>query len=393
MKILMINVVCGVKSTGRICTDLAEELEKRGYKVKIAYGRGQVPKKYEKYAVKIGNNLSVRLHAIYARVFDASGYGSYLATKRLIRWIKKYDPDVIHLHNLHGYYLNLPLLFNYLKGCGKRVVWTLHDCWPITGHCCYFDYCKCMKWKSCCGHCPQKREYPQSLLLDRSFNNLSNKKQLFTGIANMTLVTPSKWLASYIHESYLSCYEIDVIHNWVNSKTFYPHKGNFKKDKNIKGKMILGVAAIWDKRKGLEDLIKLNGLINPEDRIVIVGLSKQQIEQLPSSIIGISRTENVQVLADIYASADIYVNTSLEDNYPSTNLEAIACGTPVVSYDTGGCGESAELYGIKVPKGDIQKLKKAVYTILNEKIKLNYPDVARLNNNSIKKYVKVLEET
>lgn len=393
MKILMINVVCGVKSTGRICTDLAEELEKRGHKVKIAYGRGQVPKRYEKYALKIGNNLSVRLHAIYARIFDASGYGSYLATKRLIRWIKKYDPDVIHLHNLHGYYLNLPLLFNYLKGCGKRVVWTLHDCWPITGHCCYFDYCKCMKWKSCCGHCPQKREYPQSLLLDRSLNNLSDKKQLFTGIANMTLVTPSKWLASYIHESYLSCYEIDVIHNWVNSKTFYPHKGNFKKEKSIKGKMIIGVAAIWDKRKGLEDLIKLNGLINPEDRIVIVGLTKQQIEKLPLSIIGINRTENVQVLADIYASADIYVNTSLEDNYPSTNLEAIACGTPVVSYDTGGCGESAELYGIKVPKGDIQKLKKAVYAILDGKIKLNYPDVAGLSNNSIKKYVKVLEGT
>lgn len=389
----MINVVCGVKSTGRICTDLAEELEKRGHKVKIAYGRGQVPKRYEKYALKIGNNLSVRLHAIYARIFDASGYGSYLATKRLIRWIKKYDPDVIHLHNLHGYYLNLPLLFNYLKGCGKRVVWTLHDCWPITGHCCYFDYCKCMKWKSCCGHCPQKREYPQSLLLDRSLNNLSDKKQLFTGIANMTLVTPSKWLASYIHESYLSCYEIDVIHNWVNSKTFYPHKGNFKKEKSIKGKMIIGVAAIWDKRKGLEDLIKLNGLINPEDRIVIVGLTKQQIEKLPLSIIGINRTENVQVLADIYASADIYVNTSLEDNYPSTNLEAIACGTPVVSYDTGGCGESAELYGIKVPKGDIQKLKKAVYAILDGKIKLNYPDVAGLSNNSIKKYVKVLEGT
>ncbi len=389
----MINVVCGVKSTGRICTDLAEELEKRGHKVKIAYGRGQVPKRHEKYALKIGNNLSVRLHAIYARIFDASGYGSYLATKRLIRWIKKYDPDVIHLHNLHGYYLNLPLLFNYLKGCGKRVVWTLHDCWPITGHCCYFDYCKCMKWKSCCGHCPQKREYPQSLLLDRSLNNLSDKKQLFTGIANMTLVTPSKWLASYIHESYLSCYEIDVIHNWVNSKTFYPHKGNFKKEKSIKGKMIIGVAAIWDKRKGLEDLIKLNGLINPEDRIVIVGLTKQQIEKLPLSIIGINRTENVQVLADIYASADIYVNTSLEDNYPSTNLEAIACGTPVVSYDTGGCGESAELYGIKVPKGDIQKLKKAVYAILDGKIKLNYPDVAGLSNNSIKKYVKVLEGT
>lgn len=389
----MINVVCGVKSTGRICTDLAEELEKRGHKVKIAYGRGQVPKRYEKYALKIGNNLSVRLHAIYARIFDASGYGSYLATKRLIRWIKKYDPDVIHLHNLHGYYLNLPLLFNYLKGCGKRVVWTLHDCWPITGHCCYFDYCKCMKWKSCCGHCPQKREYPQSLLLDCSLNNLSDKKQLFTGIANMTLVTPSKWLASYIHESYLSCYEIDVIHNWVNSKTFYPHKGNFKKEKSIKGKMIIGVAAIWDKRKGLEDLIKLNGLINPEDRIVIVGLTKQQIEKLPLSIIGINRTENVQVLADIYASADIYVNTSLEDNYPSTNLEAIACGTPVVSYDTGGCGESAELYGIKVPKGDIQKLKKAVYAILDGKIKLNYPDVAGLSNNSIKKYVKVLEGT
>ena len=158
----MINSVCGIRSTGRICTDLAEMLEKQGHEVKIAYGRESVPEKYQKYAVRIGSNLDVKLHGLKARLFDASGFGSKHATKRFVEWVKVYDPDVIHLHNLHGYYLHLGIFFDYLKTCGKKIVWTLHDCWAFTGHCAYFTLAKCEKWKTGCGHCPQKDSYPKS---------------------------------------------------------------------------------------------------------------------------------------------------------------------------------------------------------------------------------------
>ena len=151
MKVLMINSVCGIRSTGRICTDIAEELEKQGHDVKIAYGRETVPEKYQKYAVRIGTDLDVKLHGIKTRLFDRHGFGSKRATKKFIKWVEEYDPDVIHLHNLHGYYINIKILFDYLKKANKKVVWTLHDCWAFTGHCTHFDFVGCNKWKcKCC---------------------------------------------------------------------------------------------------------------------------------------------------------------------------------------------------------------------------------------------------
>ena len=364
MKVLMINVVCGIRSTGRICTGLATALEAQGHEVKIAYGRENVPEQFQKYAVRIGTDLDVKLHGVKARLLDGAGFGSKKATEKFIEWVKEYDPDVIHLHNIHGYYINVEVLFNYLKECGKKVIWTLHDCWAFTGHCVYFDYVGCSKWKTQCEHCPQKSEYPARIGPDMSRKNYANKRDLFTGIPNMTLVTPSQWLADLISESYMKDYPTKVIHNGVDTDVFKPTESNVR---------------------GLDYFVELSQMLDNSYQIVLVGLSKEQVERLPENIIGIERTNSVMELAELYTAADVFVNPTLEDNYPTTNLEAIACGTPVVTFDTGGSPESAELHGVSVPKKDMDGLViaiKAAQTINKGTIDIDY-------KNTVQKYIEL----
>lgn len=362
MKILMINVVCGIRSTGRICTDLATALEVQGHEVKIAYGREQVPEQFQKYAIRIGTDLDIRLHGIKARFLDGSGFGSKGATEKFIDWVKEYDPDIIHLHNIHGYYINIEVLFNYLRTCGKKIIWTLHDCWAFTGHSAYCEYMNCEKWINGCYECPNKKEYPQSII-DRSAKNWKIKKQLFTNIPKCTIVTPSKWLAELVNKSFLSQYPLRIIYNGINTDVFNRKQSDIVERLGISGyKIILGVSALWEKRKGLDDFIKLNEILPKDYKIVLVGLSKDQIDRLPKSIIGIRRTNSVDELVELYSAAYVYLNLTYEDNYPTTNLEAIACGTPVITYNSGGSPESAVLFGEVVSKGDI----KAIVNLLNK---------------------------
>lgn len=363
MKVLMINVVCGIRSTGRICTDLATALEAQGHEVKIAYGREEVPEKFQKYAVRLGSDLDVKLHGVKARLFDGCGWGSKRATKKFITWVKEYNPDIIHLHNIHGYYINVEVLFNYLRTCGKKIIWTLHDCWAFTGHAPYCEGANCERWKTGCHDCPKLNEYPVSLM-DRSKENWERKRTLFTKIPNLTLVTPSKWLANLVKQSYMTEYPVIVIHNGIDTTVFKPvDSTDIRKKLGIRQKkVILGVASIWDARKGLEDFIKLNELLTDEYIIILVGLSGEQVEKLPEGMIGIRRTDSVHELVQLYSMADVFVNPTYEDNYPTTNIEAIACGTPVITYDTGGSGESARLYGSVISKGDVNKIFKELST-------------------------------
>lgn len=341
MKILMINSVCGIRSTGRICTDIADELTKQGHQVKIAYGRETVPEKYQKYAVRIGTDLSVKADALTTRILDNAGFNSKVATKKFLDWVREYDPDVIHLHNIHGYYINLPMLFEYLAKANKKVIWTLHDCWSFTGHCAYFTYAKCDRWKKGCHDCPCKKEYPASLKRDRSELNWKQKRKMFTSVKDMTIVTPSKWLAELVKQSYLKKYPVVVINNGIDTNIFKPTPSDFRKKYGLgEKKIILGVASVWDRRKGLKDFVKLSELIDESYAIVLVGLSEEQIKQMPRNIICISRTNSQQELAEIYTAADVLFNPTYEDNYPTVNLEAQACGTPVITYDTGGSPES-----------------------------------------------------
>lgn len=341
MKVLMINSVCGIKSTGRIATDLADMLTEKGHTVKIAYGREEVPEKYKGYAVRIGNEWDVRLHALEARLFDNAGFGSKKATLKFLEWVREFAPDIIHLHNLHGYYINVELLFKFLKEYKKPVIWTLHDCWAFTGHCAHFDLCKCYKWKTECHKCPQKKEYPASILLDNSRKNYRNKKKAFQGVDNMVIVTPSDWLSDLVKESFLREYETRVINNGIDLALFKPTEGGFREKYKLENKIIvLGVASAWGVKKGLVDFIELRKQLDRRYEIVLVGVSEEDKNILPNGVLGITRTNSVKELAEIYTAADIFLNLTYEDNYPTVNLEAQACGTPVITYRTGGSVES-----------------------------------------------------
>lgn len=335
MKVLQINSVCGVGSTGRIATDLYKVLEEQGHECVIAYGRGTAPEGIK--TIKIGTDFDNYMHVAKTRLFDKHGFGSTKATKEFIKKVKEYDPDVIHLHNIHGYYINIEILFNYLKEADKKVIWTLHDCWAFTGHCSHFDYISCDKWKSECVKCPQKKEYPSSNLLDNSNLNYKKKKELFTSVKDITIITPSQWLAKLVKDSFLGKYEVQVINNGIDLNLFKPTKSDFREKYGLEDKkIILGVASVWSERKGFNTFIELSENLDDSFKIVLVGVNKKQKKMLPKNIIGINKTNNAKELAEIYTVADMFINPTLEDTFPTTNLEALACSTPVVTFNTGG---------------------------------------------------------
>lgn len=364
MKILEVNINCGRGSTGRIVESLALGLNRSGHECRAAYSSLPLPERCAEYAFRIGNTPDVYLHGALSRLLDAHGLGSRLATGRFLRQIEEFAPDVIHLHNIHGYYLNYPMLFRYLRTCPSKVVWTLHDTWTMTGHCSNFDFVGCDKWKTGCSHCPQIRSYPKSFLVDRSKANYRKKRESFTGLPNLTLITPSKWLSGIVKGSYLKDYPVTVIPNGIDLSAFHP--GNTdevcRKYGIPRAKCLLfGVTGVWDERKGLKDFIRLSGMLPADCQLVLVGLTKKQIGELPPGVIGIERTENVGDLAALYSAADVYLNLTYEDNFPTTNLEALACGTPVLTYRTGGSPEAIDQScGASVGVGDLDAVLKAV---------------------------------
>lgn len=360
MKYLFINSVAGFGSTGRLAAEKCRELTAQGHQCVLAYGRDKANCE-DVQTVRIGCKWDYRLHGLEARLLDDQGFGSRAATRRFLAWVEEYDPDVIWLHNIHGYYLNMELLARYLKTCGKTIFWTLHDCWSFTGHCAYFDFVDCPKWKTGCHHCPQKGSYPASLLLDNSRRNWLRKRELFTGIPNLTLITPSRWLAGLAKESYLSEYPVKVVYNTINTEIFKPTPGDFREKYGLQEKKILlGVASVWEERKGLRDFVRLSGLLGDGYKIVLVGVTEKQRRQLPETILALPRTNSAGELAEIYSAADVFVNPTYEENYPTVNLEARACGTRVVSYHAGGSGETLGAGDSLVPKGDVQALLAAI---------------------------------
>lgn len=363
--LLQINSVANTGSTGRIAEGIGQAVMKAGWKSYIAYGRYANPSQSE--LIKIGNKWDVYNHVLQTRLFDKHGLASKSATRKLIQQIEQIKPDIIHLHNIHGYYLNYPILFEYLSKTNIPVVWTLHDCWAFTGHCAYFSYTNCEIWKQQCEYCPNRKSYPTSLVLDYSFKNFQLKKKYFTALSHLTLVPVSDWLNSLLKQSFLRNCKSRRIYNGVDTTIFYPmipsetllYKYNIPNSN-----FVLGVANIWGKRKGLQDFIQLRKLLPWSYSIVLIGLNSQQIKNLPKGIIGIPRTESIQQLRDLYASALVFVNPTWDDNFPTTNLEALACGTPVITYRTGGSPEAiSSETGLVVEQGDIQGLVKAIEKI------------------------------
>lgn len=364
MRVLQVNTTYNIGSTGRIVAGLERVITSSGHEAFAAFGYGNIE---DEYHYKIINQFDSYCHNISSRLTDSQGMHSVRKTEAFVRYIENISPDIIHLHNLHGNYLDYRTLFNYLRNSDCRIVWTFHDCWPFTGHCAYFDMANCRKWMDGCNECPQRGAYPPSLI-DRSERNYSLKLSHFKGFGKrMMLVGVSEWLSALLHKSFLKEYSIHTIHNGISLDNFRRKSIGFNPKPYV-----LGVAFPWDVRKGLKDFIRLRELLDKNIDIILVGLTPGQIKALPAGIIGLTKTESVEELAELYSGASVLVNTTYEDNYPTVNLESIACGTPVITYNTGGSPESVrDGAGLVVEKGDVKAVAEEVAAILSGRH--NYP--------------------
>lgn len=368
MKVVQINSECGRGSTGKIAKAISEQLTDKGVENYILYSGNH----HSNYPLgkQINSKLDLRVHQVLSRFFGDQGFHSTFTTLRLVWQLKKINPDIIHLHNLHGYYLKLNILFKYLSECDAKIIWTLHDCWAFTGHCTHFTLCKCDKWKTICHNCPQYHEYPYSLFFDRSKALYNRKKRAFQSVKNIIIVTPSKWLAKLAEHSFLRENEIRVINNGINLSVFKPTETNFRQIRKCKDKyIVLGVAAVWNHKKGLECFLKLAEKLNDMYQIVLVGTDEELDKLLPSKIISIHRTTNQVELAGLYTTADVFVNPTREEVFGLVNVEANACGTPVVTFHTGGCPETiSDKSGIKIACDDLDALCEAIFSVCEHHI-------------------------
>ena len=369
MKTVLINS-CNFGSTGNIMLEIAETAENGGYTAAVCYpqSRDNSRKQKEKDLI-IGTRFSRNIHLMLAEITGLNGCFSYFSTMKLLKKLDKLKPDIIHLHNLHNCYINLSLLFKYIKKHNIKTVWTLHDCWAFTGHCPHFDMIGCDKWKTGCYSCPQYKEYPKSLF-DNSKIMYRLKRKWFSGVKNMTIVPPSEWLASLVKESYLKYYPVKVINNGIDLNVFKPTESDFRKKYALENKyIVLGVAFGWGRRKGLDVFVELARRLDKEKyKVVLVGTDDNVDKLLPENIISIHRTQNQTELAEIYTAADVFANPTREENYPTVNMESVACGTPVVTFNTGGSPEMLdETCGAAVAKDDNDAMYNEIIRICEAK--------------------------
>ena len=345
-----INTVVN-NSTGRIMHDIQREADISGMETLSIVGRRHVYTDVP--CVKFGNAVSFWTHVIWTTLTDRHGLEPVLSviyTRKMVRRIREANPGIIHLHNIHGYYLHYPTLMKYLAYEYKgKIIWTFHDLWPITGHCPHYIAVNCKKWMTGCNHCPNKKRYPVSLGLDGSRKNYEIKKELFTSLSNLTITVPSEWMASQVRQSFMGKYPVEVIHNGIDTAVFDHNKliadldieSNKCADETAWSdkKILLSVASIWDERKGLKDLVALSDKLSDDYVMVIVGLSKHQISRLPKGVIGITRTENIDELVSLYSRANIFINPSLEESFSLVTVEALSCGCPCIVLDTSAVAE------------------------------------------------------
>ena len=369
-KLLQINPVIRTNtSTGRIMQEIGELAMANGWESYVAYSGGRDGvKPCRSKLMPVGGKLDVAFHGLWTRLTDRHGLASWFATKRFISEIKELKPDVIHIHNIHGYFLNYKMLFDYLKEADIPVIWTVHDCWLYTGHCYYYSSIGCDKWMSGCGNCPQRTAFPASWFIDRSKQNLKDKSETFNSIKDkLTIVPVSEWIRGEMSRSILQNCHYQVIHNGIDLNVFdvQPDDKAVREKYGLGDKhIILGLASIWSKEKGWDDFMEMSKMLNGDEVIVMVGVTEEQQNRLPENIVGIRRTENVRQLAELYSAAVAFVNPTWQDNYPTVNLESIACGTPVVTYRTGGSIEAVtEKTGYIVEQGDVKGLLEAVREI------------------------------
>lgn len=353
--LVQINVSLNQGSTGRIVEEIGLLAKGTGWDSYMVHGaRYMNPSKL--HSIQVDSKNDEYLHYIKTLLFDKHGLGSTAATKQLVKKLKQINPNIVHLHNIHGYYINYKILFDYLIDNQIPTLWTMHDCWPFTGHCAYFDKIGCNKWIDQCCNCPQLKEFPKSILLDNSNNNYNLKKSLYEKMPNLLLVPVSKWLGDLASQSIIGRREIKVIHNGIDLSVFRPLDQLFLKKKyHLEDKfVILGVSNIFGERKGFVDFLRLAEKMS-HCTIILIGLSEEENKQLLPNMIGIRYTESIEQMVEYYSMADVFANPTYEDNFPTTNIEALACGTPVITYNTGGSPEAvSEETGYVVKKSDLR---------------------------------------
>ncbi|WP_051411519.1 glycosyltransferase [Ruminococcus flavefaciens] len=356
-------------STGNIMKGISDEAEKKGYVVYQAYPQNAQNLPAQKQDIVICPSWYLKITRSLAMYTGYNGCFSILATLLFLRKVKKVNPSAFHFHNLHDSYINLPLLFRYIKKHKIPVIWTLHDCWAFTGRCPHFVSIPCYKWKGAgCSSCPQLNTYPITKR-DRSKYLWEHKKHWFTKIDNLQIITPSQWLADFVKQSFLKDYPISVINNGIDLNIFRPTKSDFRQNNSLESKyIILGVAYGWGKKKGLDVFIELSKRLDNRFQIVLVGTNKEIDKIIPNDIISIHNTHDQHELAELYSVADLFVNPSREENYPTVNMEAIACGTPVLTFRTGGSPEIVDdKTGYVVDIDDIDEMEKQIVRICTNK--------------------------
>lgn len=362
--ILQINVDANNGSNGSIARDIGDIALSKGWRSIIAYGRKHIPSNSE--LIRVGTDWDVKVHGLFTRLTDLHGLGSYFFTRRLVKQFKAINPDIIHLHNIHGYFVNYKVLFDYINKYNKPVVWTFHDCWPFTGHCGHYISHNCYKWRTSCYKCPARTEYPTSWFIDNSTFNYSLKKTLFTKPENLVVVAVSNWLKSVIDQSYFSKYPVKVIYDGIDTESFQYRNSNLKTKLGIEGKYVLmSAAANWSASKGWDDYLKVASRLPQNYIIILIGVTLEQQKTLPPKIIGIQRVEGKEKLAEYYSIADVLLNLSYAETFGMTTAEAMACGTPGISYNITACPELlTKETGLVVEPGDIKGVLNAIDTII-----------------------------
>ena len=380
MKVLQINTrYYNGGSTGRITFDLKKVMEADGIESYVAFGFGYDPKDNEKNSVyRIDSDRELFVSKLWTKATGHHGFNNKRETKRLLAWIDEIKPDIIHMHNIHNHYVNVRMLLEYISEKHIPCVLTMHDCWTFTGHCAYFDYSGCNKWIMGCSKCPSLRDYPKTFsLIDPSKWNYEHKRELFKPL-DITFVSPSQWLCDLQQQSFLKDKSCLVINNGVDTSVFHPIESDVREQYGIGNrKLILAVAAGLVPRKGRDFLLRLPEMLNDDEVLVLVGLKKGQEKLIhkTSKIIGIHRTKTADELVGLYSEADVFINPTLEDNFPTTNIEALACGTPVVTFKTGGSWECVdETTGRVAEKGDIADLLDKIRDVLS-KGKMHFKEV------------------
>ncbi|MEG1300386.1 MAG: glycosyltransferase [Erysipelotrichaceae bacterium] len=379
MKIAQINVTYGKASTGRTCKELSDFLTSKG--VNVVTFSASCGKKYKENKI-FESKISRLKHLMLSRITGLEGYYSFGATKKLVKELLNFNPDIVHLRILHGSYLNYGYLYKKIREMKIPVVWTMHDCWAYTGKCAYYSNLNCFKWKDAtCSKCPAKKQYPESLFFDFSNYMYKRKNELFNSISDLHIVTVSDWLKCEVEQSYLNQFDIRRIYNWIDLDVFQPRESNKLKLKYPNRFIILGVASAWSSRKGIDKFIELSKYLADNYLIILIG--KCNVRLPNKRIVSVDNISSKNELSEYYSLANVFINFSEEETFGKVAAEAISCGTPVITNSNTANPEIIDnRCGIVLKNGNMEEVLEAIKKIESNK-KLFYSNACVKRANKL----------